>query len=146
MDKKYDWETWKSFLFTAANILASAENQLQKNHRVSLSDFDVLATLYGSPEHTLSMNCLKATVLVTTSGLSRSVSRLEERGWVSKITDQNDRRQIHIRLTEPGLEAIKLISPPHRKFVKEIFFDALSAKDQAALGTALGHLRDHLND
>lgn len=146
MNTEKNWESWKTFLYTAANILANAETHLQKDHKISLSDFDVLATLYGAENHTLSMNCLKETVLVTTSGLSRSVTRLCDKDWVVKTPDENDRRQLNVALTETGVKAFKEIAPSQRKFTKEIFFDALSAKDQEALRTALGHLKDHLKN
>lgn len=96
------------------------------------------------PQHQLSMSCLKETVLVTTSGLSRSVSRMSQRGWVTKETSPEDRRKVSLALTPEGLAAIEAIRPHHHEYVREHFFDALSAKDQQALGLALAHLSDHL--
>lgn len=144
MSSNEDWETWKSYLFTASRILAGAETQLQAEANISLSDFDVLVTLHSAPDHSLSMSCLKETVLVTTSGLSRSVSRLHSRGWLLKESAPHDKRQITVTLTPEGKHALLEIQPIHYSYVRERFFEALSAKDQRALGLALTHLSDHL--
>lgn len=144
MTSPQDWAAWKNYIYTASHILASAETYLQSAHKLSLSDFDVLVSLYEAPEHTLSMTNLKQSVLVTTSGLSRSVSRLADRGFLTKETAADDKRQITLKLTAEGLEAFHRTAPEHRRHVRYLFFDGLSQKDLRALETALGHLRDHL--
>ncbi|WP_175953841.1 MarR family winged helix-turn-helix transcriptional regulator [Schaalia sp. Marseille-Q2122] len=144
MTQHQDWDAWQSYLFTASRILAGAEADLQARAQIGLSDYDVLISLYHAPQHQLSMSCLKETVLVTTSGLSRSVSRMSQRGWVTKETSPEDRRKVSLALTPEGLAAIEAIRPHHHEYVREHFFDALSAKDQQALGLALAHLSDHL--
>lgn len=144
MMQEKNWEAWKNFIFTAAHILAGAETQLQNSHGIGLSDFDVLVALYEAPDHTLKMSTLKEIVLVTTSGLSRAVTRASTRGWITKEHSPTDKRQVTLTLTEAGLAAFREIAPPHRAHVRDVFFDALSPKDQADLGRALGHLRDHI--
>ncbi|WP_336249086.1 MarR family winged helix-turn-helix transcriptional regulator [Stomatohabitans albus] len=144
MATQQDWQMWRDYLFTASRILASAEAKLQAEGGLSLSDYDILVTLFNAPEHTMSMSCLKATVLVTTSGLSRSVSRLQKREWVEKTTDENDRRQVHIALTAKGLMAFKKVNPGHIAFVQETFFKALSEKDRQGMCLGMSHLADHL--
>lgn len=139
-----DKQLWKDYLFTAARMLAKVETQMQADAGMSLSDFDVLITLYTAEGQTLSMNCLKATVLVTTSGLSRSVSRLEKHGWITKIGCPNDKRQVHISLTEEGLQALQSARKKHADFVQDIFFSALSEKDRDGMRLGLAHLADHL--
>ena len=144
MTQETNWLAWKNYIFTASHILAGAETQLQSTYGISLSDFDVLVSVYEAPEHTINMNSLKDSVLVTTSGLSRAVTRLKQRGWLEKESCQTDKRQVTLKLTNAGRDAFKEIGPAHRKHIRKIFFDALSNKDQEALVLALGHLRDHL--
>lgn len=144
MVSEQDRQLWKDFLFTAARILAKTEAQMQADAGMSLSDFDVLITLYLADGQTLSMNCLKATVLVTTSGLSRSVSRLEKHGWITKISCPNDKRQVHITLTEEGARTLQAARKTHAAFVDDTFFAALSAKDRDGMRLGLAHLADHL--
>lgn len=144
MASDQDRQLWKDFLFTASRVLAKTEAQMQADAGMSLSDFDVLITVYQAEGHTMSMNCLKATVLVTTSGLSRCVSRLEKHGWITKIGCPNDKRQVHIALTEEGLHALQAARSKHAAFVDETFFAALSEKDRDGMCLGLAHLADHL--
>ncbi|OKL50444.1 MarR family winged helix-turn-helix transcriptional regulator [Boudabousia marimammalium] len=144
MKTKNDWEAWKSYIYTASHILTGADVELKQAAGISLSDFDVLVTVESAPDKTLSMSCLRATVLVTTSGLSRSVSRLKERGWITKTVDQADKRHMHVTLTEAGQEALNQIRPIHTKYVREAFFGALDDEDQATLGRVLSQLERHL--
>lgn len=144
MVTEQDRQLWKDFLFTASRVLAKCETQMQADSGMSLSDFDVLFTVYQAEEQKLSMSCLKATVLVTTSGLSRSVTRLEKHGWIKKIACPNDKRQVHVYLTEEGLEAVKDARKQHADVVQELFFAALSDKDREGMRLGLAHLADHL--
>lgn len=145
MRQETNWLAWKNFVFTASRTLAEAEAHLQGTFGISLSDFDVLVSVYEAPERTLNMNSLKDSVLVTTSGLSRAVTRLKQRGWLEKESCRTDKRQVTLTLTTEGKQVFDKIAPAHRAQIREIFFDALSFKDQEALARALGHLRDHLN-
>lgn len=146
MTQKQDWDAWKNYIFTASRILTGAEMQLHKAHRLSLSDYDVMVTLLHAPEHSLSVSCLKATVVVTTSGLSRAIGRLEQRGWLTKTPDEYDKRQITLKLTAEGVAAIEAIRPEHHQYAAENFFDVLTTEEQASLRAILDHLRDHLSD
>lgn len=144
MTQENKWDTWKNFIYTASHILAGAEKQLQSTHGISLSDFDVLVTVHEAPEHSMSMCALKDTVLVTTSGLSRSVTRLAERGWLIKEPSPIDKRQVTLTLTDDGIAAFQEIGPSHRAHVRNVFFSGLSPKDHKALSVTLSHLRDHI--
>lgn len=144
MVKERDRQLWQNYLFSASRILAQAEAQMQADANMSLSDFDVLITLYRNLEENLSMSCLKATVLVTTSGLSRSVSRLERHGWVMKIPNEQDKRQVYLTLTDEGKEVVVQARKKHAEVIQRIFFDALSEKDLEGMSRGLAHLADHL--
>lgn len=144
MTQKNNWDAWKHYIYTSSHILACAENHLQATFRIGLSDFDVLVSLYEAPQYTLSMSSLKQTVIVTTSGLSRAVTRMTNRGWVVKTSSTTDRRQVTLTLSEEGVEAFRTIAREHRAIVRRLFFDALSPKDQEILGKTLSHLRDHV--
>lgn len=146
MTQTKDWNAWKNYIFTASRILTGAEMQLHKAHKLSLSDYDVMVTLLHAPEHTLSVSCLKATVVVTTSGLSRAIGRLEQRGWLTKTPDECDKRQITLQLTAEGIAAIEAIRPDHHQYASEHFFNALTAEEQKSLREILARLREHLTD
>lgn len=66
-------------------------------------EFDVLATLRRQgPPHTLSAGELARSVLLTCSGMTHRLNRLEARGLVERLTEPGDRRRVLVRLTGAG--------------------------------------------
>ncbi|WP_067778682.1 MarR family winged helix-turn-helix transcriptional regulator [Actinomyces vulturis] len=144
------WETWKNFIYTSSHILAAADSDLQHSKdpaiTMSLSDFDVLATLKSAPDHALPMAELRATVLVTTSGFSRSIRRLIERKWIVKIQSETDRRCYSLQLTSAGLNALACVRDRHHALVSQSFMDVFSDEEMATLSTLLKKLSTHLHE
>lgn len=71
-------------------------------------EFDVIATLrrQGRP-FTLSAGDLARSVLLTCSGMTHRLDRLEERGLVERTTAPEDRRRVMVRLTDAGFELVE---------------------------------------
>lgn len=129
-----DWHTWQSLAFTTSHIFAIIDQQLRKECHISLSDFDVLATLRRHDHNQATMACLTATVVVTLSGLSRSVSRLEQAGLVNKEPSEQDKRSMLITLTEQGQEVLKQAMKIHNCVINREVMAKLSLdqRDQLA--------------
>ena len=70
-------------------------------------EFDVLAALRrkGAP-HELSAGELARSVVMTCSGMTHRLDRLQERGLVERLPCPTDRRQVLVRLTEAGRELV----------------------------------------
>ncbi|AOZ72085.1 hypothetical protein BK816_01225 [Boudabousia tangfeifanii] len=144
------WGTWQDFIFAASQVLAVAESDLQNppagGQAMSLSDFDILASLYQAEEKALALSCLKETVLVTTSGLSRSIGRLVERGWIEKIQSDQDKRRYTLKLTKAGEEALLAAQTHHQEVVSRQFFSAFSVSEMKTLSPLLEKLVAHLKE
>jgi len=66
-------------------------------------EFDVLAALRREgPPFALIAGDLARNVLLTCSGMSHRLNRLEDRGLVERVTEAGDRRRVLVRLTESG--------------------------------------------
>ncbi len=71
---------------------------------------DVLATLRrAGPPYRLRTSQIEAASSVTAGAISQRLDRLEERGLVYRERDRNDRRVIHVGLTERGRGLIDAI-------------------------------------
>lgn len=83
-------------------------------HDLEPGEFDVLATLRrsGSP-YELTAGAFLRTSLVTTGAITLRVDRMRDKGLVTRVRDENDRRSVRIRLTERGLEVIDRVLPLH---------------------------------
>lgn len=71
-------------------------------------EFDVLATLrrQGEP-YTLSAGDLARSVLLTCSGMTHRLDRLQERGLVARVAAPEDRRRVMVQLTDAGLALVE---------------------------------------
>jgi len=98
---------------------------------LTYSQFAVLEALYhlGS----LTQGDISAKVLKSGSNMTTVIDNLERDGLVHRERDANDRRVIHVHLTEAGSSKIETVLPGHVAALVEEF-SILSAKEQETLG------------
>lgn len=131
---------WKGFLQAHSRLIAELDEELQAAHNISLGDFDVLAQLAEAPGGRLRMCDLAAAVVLSPSGLSRRVDRLERAGLVGRERATADARSVEAHLTAAGKRLLGRLRQTHRGGVKERFADRFSAAELATLSALLGRL------
>lgn len=82
-----------------------------------------------------------AKMMVTVSNLTGIVDRLEEKKVVSRKRDENDRRVVHVVLTDKGTKLYKNTIPLFEKSILQIFsaIDKPKQKELSALLRKLNH-------
>jgi DNA-binding MarR family transcriptional regulator len=90
-----------------------------------LSWYDVLAALRDAPDGRLRQVELAERVLLSNSGLSRLLDRIEARSLVERGTCAGDRRSYHVGLTDDGREMLDRMWPVYARGVAEDFLPAL---------------------
>lgn len=98
---------------------------------LTYSQFAVLEALYhlGS----MTQGEISGKILKSTSNLTTVIDNLERDGLVRRARDTDDRRVIHIHLTEAGKGKIEAVFPNHVAALIEEF-SVLSAGEQETLG------------
>src|SRR5438552_2665380 len=86
---------WVTFLFANDSLIREIDGRLAEAGVVQLDVYDVLLNLEEAPEHRLKMSQLADRVLVSKSGLTRLVDRLEKLGYVERHSCQSDRRAVY---------------------------------------------------
>ena len=99
-------EAWVSFLRSHAAITRELSAQLQREHGLTLNDYEVLLHLSHAEGQMLRRVDLAERVLLTASGITRLLEGLESSGFVSKETCASDARVSYAKLTDSG--ALKL--------------------------------------
>ncbi|MGX7678243.1 MarR family winged helix-turn-helix transcriptional regulator [Jatrophihabitans sp. DSM 45814] len=104
-----DWRlaAWRSFLRSYTHIVRQLEQDLQVNHKIALASYDVLVQLAEAPEYRLRMSELANAVLLSRSGLTRLVDRLQREGLVERQPDPGDARGLFTVMTEKGRAALR---------------------------------------
>ena len=86
----------------AAHITAASTASLDRLG-LDLGEFDVLATLLRQGEpHQLAPTALARDAMVSTSGMTKRLDRLERRGLIQRQPDPDDRRALLIMLSPKG--------------------------------------------
>lgn len=90
-----------------SRLLDHARRQAFAAHDVETWEFDVLAALRRAGEpYALSPGQLGAQTLVTSGTMTNRIDRLEQRGFVRREPDPNDRRGVRVVLTESGRRCV----------------------------------------
>ena len=105
---------------------------------LSLTDFDVLLRLARSADQRLRMSDLATQTALSTSGITRVVDRLEDRGLARRETCPSDRRGAFAVLTDPGQQVLTDMVGAHVRDIDRWFTGLLTP---GQLDTLLGALR-----
>jgi DNA-binding MarR family transcriptional regulator len=127
---------WRTFLTAHATVIRALEAELESEQGLALSDFDVLAQLHVAGG-TLRMRDLAERVLLSRSGLTRRVDRLESSGLVERTACETDRRGSYARLTNAGRDRLMAAMPVHVRGIADHFIAPLDADELAAIGVTL---------
>jgi DNA-binding MarR family transcriptional regulator len=119
---------WRGFLVAHSCATRRLEDELMEVHDLPLAWYDVLVQLAEAPDRRLRMSDLAGAVLLSRSGVTRLVDRLEREGLVARIKCRDDARGTFTVLTEAGLNRLRDASGTHldgvRRHVTGRFTDA----------------------
>lgn len=117
--------------------------QLQADHQLSLSDWDVMTALSSRDEPT-EISVLANQIGWERSRLSHHLNRMERRGVVTKDVAARDRRVTVVSLSPLGRDKCVEAAPGHVALVRRLFFDGLTDSDLAPLAGLLERIYAHL--
>ena len=133
-------EAWVSLITAHAGLLRTLDAELRQAHNVSLGDFDVLAHLADVPREGRRMCDLANAVLLSPSGLSRRVERLERAGFVRRERGESDARNIHAQLTPAGRRLFRRMRETHLAGVNGHFAEHFDRGELESLRELLARL------
>lgn len=136
---------WRALVAVMILLPGALDAQLMRDSSLSHFEYGVLAMLSEAPNRTLRMSQLAALNDSSLSRLSHVVSRLEQRGAVSRTTCPEDRRANNAHLTEAGFELVVSAAPNHARRVRELVFDHLTSQQVEQLAEIAGAIGTHLD-
>ena len=126
--------SWLSVVRLMTWLPWSIDQQLQRDSKLRMVEYQVLAMLSESPERTMRMSSLAEVTNASLSRLSHLVERLEKRGFVRREPDSADGRFTNAILTEKGFRALVEAAPGHLEHVRSLVVDVLSPEQLRRLG------------
>jgi MarR family 2-MHQ and catechol resistance regulon transcriptional repressor len=114
---------------TSKAIHDRIKEEVEKN-KLGITEFSVLEVLYQKGKQTIQQigNC----ILISSGSMTYVIDKLEQRGLLSRIGCPNDRRVIHVTLTDDGNQLMNEIMPRYGEFVDHMF-DSLNSNEAETL-------------
>ncbi len=134
--------SWRVFLRAHAVITRKLEAELLGEQDLPLASYDVLVQLVDAPGRRLRMTELASAVLLSRSGLSRLVDRLQREGLVSREAATEDGRGMYAVLQPAGLERLRAAAPTHLRGVAEHMTGKFTDAELQTLRALLDRLCD----
>ena len=129
-----EFRAWHGALQFTTEAVRALDEALDDAHDISITEFDVLITLFNAPGERLRMTELAERVTLTPSGLTHLVTRLERKGFVTRVIDPDDRRSYFAELTAPGDRKLRDSRVTHNDVVRERLTRRLTDEQLATLG------------
>jgi DNA-binding MarR family transcriptional regulator len=131
---------WRAFLSAHRRVVDQLSAQMLADHRLPLEWFDVLIHLAEVPDKRLRQRVLRDRLLLSESGVSRLLVRMEKAGLLERRPAGEDRRGVEVALTEEGASVLATAVESHLDLVECLFTDKLTVTDQVALDHILAKL------
>jgi DNA-binding MarR family transcriptional regulator len=112
-------DRWNELESEHARVREALEHRLQREHRLSLTEYEVLRRLSDSPEGHRRIQELAEEIHLSQSALSRLVQRLEDDGFVCRNVCDHDRRGVFACVTDEGRKAQADAHPTHVSVLAE---------------------------
>jgi len=125
---------WRGFLRAHATIVRRLDAELEAAHGLPISSYEVLMNVADAPGGRLRMHDIASRVLLSRSGLTRLVDRLEKLGYVRRESCRDDARGAFAVLTPAGRTALDAARTTHLAGVRELYLRHFSEAEQDELG------------
>ena len=137
-----DWRiaVWRQFLLAHARVVRTLEQELQDGAQMPLVWYDVLLQLFEAPERRLRMAELADRLLMSRSGLTRMIDRLQTEGLVRREPSPDDARGMYTVLTDAGRQALRAAAPVHLSGVQAHWLALFSDDELRELGGLLARV------
>lgn len=131
---------WCALSLLHGRIEAHIERRLQSDHGLSVREFsllDVLSRQHDGEGGHLQMKQVADAVVLSQSAATRLVTRLEDRGLLTRYLCPTDRRGIYTNVSEAGMTLLEQARPTNNIALREALDEAASDPELAALVKAV---------
>ncbi len=125
---------WRGQLTTYARLTKALDAELEATHGLPLTSYEVLMYLADADDGRMRMHDLARSILLSRSGLTRLVDRLERDGLLTRCSCPSDARGSYACLTEKGRTTLDAARATHLSGVRAMFLEHFTPAEQEQLG------------
>jgi DNA-binding MarR family transcriptional regulator len=126
-------DAWRGLLRIHSALVKALDAELLAVHGLPLMSYEVLINLQAAPGRRRRMSELADSVLLSRSGMTRLVDRLERDGLLARDSCSDDGRGMYAVLTEPGEALLRQARPTHLDGVRERFLRHFAESELTAM-------------
>jgi len=112
--------------------LLENRNKMLKAQGINETLFMALITLDAQENHSIQPSELSSALGSSRTNATRIADELEKRGWIERRESDNDRRCLHLHLTEKGHDFLRQLLPPQHQCL-QLLWSALSPAEKGQL-------------
>lgn len=124
---------WGGFIVAQSRLFQRIEDDLRRRFHITHTEFEVLLRLALSADGRARIQDLAARSLLSRSGTSRAVERLERAGHLRREGAEEDGRGAYAVLTPEGRAHFHAAAPAHVALVREAFLGRFSREELEVL-------------
>jgi DNA-binding MarR family transcriptional regulator len=130
---------WLALIRTHARLWDRVNMQMRHDSGLTMSRYDVLMHLELAGGR-LGLSDLASTIVLSPSGLSKLLDRMEASDLIRRQPDPRDARSTFARITPRGRALVKKARQSHHAWLQRAFGDALDDRDVADLTRIMGRI------
>ena len=133
-------DAWQRLLRANCILMRELDQELQAEHGITISDYDVLIALRDAEDGHLRMSDLSRRTMLTRSGMTRLVQGLEKDGFVARLDCPSDARVSWVTLSDEGRERLQAARQTHHAGIRRLFADHFEDAEAEQLAELLGRI------
>lgn len=139
-----DIEIWRNFLVYQSEIVYEIDSALKKADCISLAWYDILIVLERSKSKSLPMSELIQETVLTKSGVSKLLDRIQAKGLVTSKKSKEDARSLVIHITDEGSLEVRKTWKIYKEMIDQFFLAPLTNSEKNILKISFIKLRAKL--
>lgn len=137
---------WRAFITAHALVTRRLDDDLRTEQGMTLAEYGALLHIAEAPARRLRMNQLADSILLSRSGVTRLIDRLEADGLVERSHCASDGRGAEAVLTEAGIARLRAASRTHLRGIETYFLSPIDSSDLATMADGFRKINDHARD
>jgi DNA-binding MarR family transcriptional regulator len=133
---------WLALVRTYARLWDQVETQMRHDSGLTMPRYDVLMQLDMAGGR-LGLSELASTTVLSPSGLSKLLDRMQTSGLLHREPDPRDARSTFAKITPRGRSLVRKVRQSHHAWLQQVFGDALDDRDVAELTRIMERINSH---
>lgn len=129
-------KAWWAILRSSTLVMRGLGADMQTDN-LQLEWFDVLINISQYTEPEMPLSTLADNVVLSRSGLTRLLDRMEAAGLVERKLSITDRRRFDVSLTEAGRKEFERVMPGHLQAVRDRCLQHLTDQEKSTIHAGL---------